>query len=33
MEKSCFSPNDFRDASDSRRIQAAIDAARGAGLN
>ena len=33
MEKSCFSPNDFKDASDSRRIQAAINAARDAGLN
>ena len=33
MEKSYFSPNDFRDASDSRKIQAAINAARDAGLN
>ena len=33
MEKSYFSPNDFKDASDSRKIQAAINAARDAGLN
>ena len=33
MEKSYFSPNDFKDASDSRKIQAAINAARDSGLN